>query len=133
MTELALFYHTRDLVFLKEVAEREGISEKYLTQLVIPLRAKGFIASRRGAGGGYRLARHPSQITVREVVEVLEGGIALVECVVEETACPRSFFCPARKVWKTVQERVMKTLEEFTLEDLAQMYREKDFSLDYTI
>ncbi len=76
MIELALFYDSKNLVFLREIAEKEDISEKYLTQLAIPLRARGLISSRRGAGGGYRLSRPPAQITAKEVIEALEGGIS---------------------------------------------------------
>lgn len=121
MIQLALFYEEKDLLYLKEIAEKEGVSEKYLTQIVIPLKAKGLITSRRGSGGGYRLSRHPSQITVREVVEALEGSILPVDCLEENTRCKRAPFCVARKVWQRVRGKIIEALEEFTLEDLAKM------------
>ncbi|MEN3185532.1 MAG: Rrf2 family transcriptional regulator [Atribacterota bacterium] len=121
MIQLALSYEERKLLYIKEIAEREGISEKYLTQIVIPLKAKGLITSRRGSGGGYRLSRHPSQITVREVMEALEGNILPVDCLEGNTRCERASFCVARKVWQRVGRKIIEALEEFTLEDLTKM------------
>ncbi len=133
MVYLALFYEKKDLLFLKEVAERESISEKYLTQIVIPLRAKGLLSSRRGSGGGYRLSRHPSQVTVREVVEALEGNLAPVDCLEGNVHCERMPFCAARQVWQRVRGKVIEALEEFTLEDLARMSVEANRSVEYFI
>ncbi|HPU08754.1 MAG TPA: Rrf2 family transcriptional regulator [Candidatus Atribacteria bacterium] len=121
MIELALFYDSKNLVFLREIAEKEDISEKYLTQLAIPLRARGLISSRRGAGGGYRLSRPPAQITAKEVIEALEGGIFPVDCLENPDLCSRVPFCAARKMWKELQDKISETLEKFTLEDLARM------------
>ncbi len=121
MIELATYYGKKDLVFLREIAEKEGISEKHLTQLAIPLKARGLISSRRGAGGGYRLSRHPAQITAKEVVEALEGGIFPVDCLESPDICSRTSFCAARKMWKELQDKISETLEKFTLENLAQM------------
>jgi len=132
MIQLALFYEKEDLLLLKEVADKEGISEKYLTQIIIPLKSRGLIASRRGSGGGYRLSRHPSQITVREVVETLEGGLFPVDCLAENTSCSRVSFCIARKVWQRVREKMVEALEELTLEDLVRM-RIEEGQVEYSI
>lgn len=133
MIRLACSYERENFLFLKEVAEREGISEKYLTQIVIPLKTKGLISSRRGSGGGYRLSRHPSTITVREVVEAIEGDLSPVECLEKKGICSRAPFCVAQKVWQRVKESVIKALEGLTLEDLSKMCVQDECSLEYFI
>lgn len=132
MIQLARFYEEKELLYLKEIAEREGMSEKYLTQIVIPLKAKGLITSRRGSGGGYRLSRHPSQVKVREVVEALEGSILPVDCLGGNTLCKRAPFCVAREVWQRVRGKIIEALEEFTLEDLTKMDKENR-PMEYSI
>lgn len=122
MFELALWYG-KGFVLLKDVASREELSEKYLSQIAIPLRARGLIKSGRGARGGYVLARAPAKITAREVVEALEGDIVLTECVQTPRACKRSEICPTRAVWDLVGRRIRETLEATTLEDLVEMHQ----------
>src|SRR5512136_749477 len=80
MVALALNYG-RGSSLLKDLARQEGISEKYLGQIVIPLKASGLLAAQRGAHGGYPLPRPPEAITVRDVLEAIEGAIAPVPCV----------------------------------------------------
>ena len=80
MVALALNYG-QGSALLKDIARREGISEKYLGQIIIPLKASGLVVSHRGAHGGYALARAPEGITVKDVVEAIEGAIAPVPCV----------------------------------------------------
>lgn len=80
MVALALRYGD-GISLLREISRQEGISEKYLGQIIIPLKAAGLVLSQRGAHGGYSLARPPGDITVRDVVEAIEGSIAPVPCV----------------------------------------------------
>ncbi|MFA5284396.1 MAG: Rrf2 family transcriptional regulator, partial [Smithellaceae bacterium] len=80
MTVLAQNYG-KGPVFLKDIAKGENISEKYLSLIIIPLRGVGLINSVRGAHGGYNLSKEPSQITLKEIVDVLEGDCSLVDCV----------------------------------------------------
>ena len=112
-------------VFLKEVAAEQEISEKYLSLIVIPLRSAGLVLSTRGAYGGYTLARQPNKISLKEVVDALEGDPCLVDCVREPSSCSRTAICPARDVWQTVGERISETLSEVTLDQLAADAREK--------
>jgi len=86
--ELALNFD-RGTIFLKDITKKEEIPEKYLSHLVIPLKTSGLIISFRGAHGGYRLAKSPSQITLKKVVETLEGSISFVECAKNPSVCPR--------------------------------------------
>ena len=88
MLELALEYG-KGPVLLKEVAERQEISEKYLGHLISPLKAAGLINSTRGAHGGYTLAKASKDITLAEVVQAVEGNLSVVECVSSPGVCSR--------------------------------------------
>jgi Rrf2 family protein len=92
MLDLAL-KHGKGPIFLKEVSRSQEISEKYLGQIVMPLKAAGLVKSFRGAHGGYTLQRDPDKITVREIVATLEGDLNLVECVVDPGSCKRFAGC----------------------------------------
>ncbi len=122
MIELATYYGKKALVFLREIAEKEGISEKYLTQLAIPLKARGLISSRRGAGGGYRLSRHPALDYGKEVVEALEEEEFSPWIVWKvPISVPGLLSVQQGKCGKSFQDKISETLEKFTLENLAQM------------
>ncbi|MGQ9622083.1 MAG: RrF2 family transcriptional regulator [Candidatus Caldatribacteriaceae bacterium] len=133
MVELALLYDRGGFVFLRDIAKREGISEKYLGQLIIPLRSAGLVFSKRGAEGGYQLSRPPERITVREVVEALEGKIFVVDCLRDKAVCERAATCIAREVWKKLQDGIVATLEGMTLAGVVKMYQEKTGAFDYSI
>ena len=112
-------------VFLKDIAKREEISEKYLSIIVIPLRGAGLIQSTRGAHGGYTLAKHPEEISVQDIFDALEGKICLVNCVQNPQECSRVGICPTRDVWSVLGEKIRETLNSVTLADLVQVRREK--------
>jgi Rrf2 family protein len=112
-------------LFLKDIAREEEISEKYLSLIIIPLKAAGLVNSMRGARGGYTLAKDPSQITLKEIVDVLEGETCLVDCVKNSTSCPRADQCASRDLWAIVSRSISEALGSMTLEDLAKKSREK--------
>jgi len=89
------------------------------------LRAAGLVQSIRGAHGGYSLAKSPGEITLKDVVDVLEGGTCLVDCVENSATCPRSRVCASRDVWSVVSDQISRTLGSITLEDLIRKTREK--------
>jgi Rrf2 family protein len=124
MVELALNYG-RGPVFLKDISRRQSISEKYLSLIIIPLRGVGLVNSRRGAYGGYSLAKEPSQITMKEIVDVLEGDCSLVDCVKNPSACSRVPLCASHDIWAMVGNRISETLNSITLEMLVKINREK--------
>jgi Rrf2 family protein len=107
-----------EAVLLKSIAQAEAVSEKYLGQLIIPLKNAGLLHAVRGAHGGYRLGRSPTDITIKEIVEVLEGRIALVECVPHSTYCQRIDDCVAHRLWRELNERIKDFLQGITLRDL---------------
>ncbi|MGA2975918.1 MAG: Rrf2 family transcriptional regulator [Spirochaetia bacterium] len=135
MVDLALNYGNGSSL-LKDVARQEEISEKYLGQIIIPLKSSGLIISHRGAHGGYSLARPPGDITVKDVVEAIEGVIAPVPCVDPSAGagpgecggnpagCGRATSCVAIRVWKRLREDIVHSLSSFTLAALAQQARE---------
>lgn len=121
MFELALGYSKRPIM-LKEIAKNQDISEKYLSKLVIPLKGAGLINSIRGAHGGYMLAHEPAEITVFDIVELLEGNISLVECVDNSSICNRVPFCPTRYIWTGLDETISKYLKGITLDEILKNY-----------
>ena len=133
MLELALYYG-KGPVLLKDIAKREEISEGYLEHLLPPLKAAGLVNSSRGAHGGYTLAKTPSEITLREVVQALEGPLSPVECVDTPNVCQRVRSCVTRDIWKELGEKISQTLESVTLKDMVEMQNNKgETSLIYNI
>jgi len=118
MLELALHYGSGPIP-LKDIAECQNISEKYLGNLIPSLKASGLIKSTQGAHGGYYLAKPPQDITLGEVVESVEGEMTLVECVNTPKTCNRSSSCVVREVWKEMQEKMMRCLNSITLKDMV--------------
>lgn len=117
MVDLAGYY-AEGPVPLAEIARRQNISAKYLEQLIIPLKAAGLVRSIRGARGGYQLARKPEEINLGEIIEVLEGDLALVDCVTDPELCDRAKYCPTRTIWVETSEYLKKQLFSRTLQDV---------------
>jgi Rrf2 family protein len=124
MIELAAYYGKGPL-FLKNIAHSQGISEKYLSQIVIDLKAAHLLVGFRGANGGYTLAKSPAEINVYDIVSVLEGDIALVECVRNSEICGLASQCASQEVWRKLGQVIAKTLEAITLADLLKLRQEK--------
>ncbi len=123
---LALARHYgQGFMFLKDVAREENLSEKYLSQIVIPLRGAGLVHSGRGVYGGYKLAKPPGQITVREITEPLEGKF-LVDCVGDPSGCKRASTCASRDVWALLSRKIYEILEDITLQNLVDQERAKE-------
>ena len=103
---------------MADLAEREGLSRKYLHTLLTGLKAAGLARSVRGAGGGFVLAREPSEIKLKEVLHALEGSLCLVDCVADERACARANGCTARGVWQELSGVIENMLDNVTLADV---------------
>ncbi len=108
---------------IKAIAEREGIPEAYLEQLIAVLKREGLVNSTRGAQGGYVLARKPEEITVGDVLRALEGGLGLVDCLDEEDACGKSCACPSRIVWMKLRDGLNAIVDGITLRDMTEDYK----------
>ncbi|HNZ64297.1 MAG TPA: Rrf2 family transcriptional regulator [Smithella sp.] len=110
--------------FLKDIAREEDISEKYLSLIIIPLKGVGLVNSVRGASGGYTLARDPSQITLKDIVDVLEGD-CLVDCLKDPKSCSRVSTCASHDIWAMLGGKISETLSGITLEQLVRMNQDK--------
>lgn len=105
---------------LKAIAERQGIPEPYLEQLMTPLRRERFVTGVRGAQGGYVLARPPEAITLGALMRILEGPISLSQCLDEEGSCDKAGACPTRLVWARLSQCIDSVLDSVTLRDLLE-------------
>src|SRR5271163_3098797 len=110
---------------VEEIAAAQGIPENYLRRLLIELKRGGLVASQKGPSGGYFLARNPARITMADVVEIIEGDTAPVDCLEEgaNSPCARGEPCPMREVWREVRESVNAVLRRTTLQLLAERKR----------
>jgi len=110
---------------LRDIAKGEQISEKYLSQIIIPLKAKGLVNSFRGAHGGYTLAKAPFQISIKDIVEVLEGGLNLIGRAKDASFYSRTSVRVTYNIWNELSEKMAKTLDSITLDDLVKESKAK--------
>lgn len=104
---------------IKAVAERQGIPESYLEQLVGQLRRAGLLRSTRGAQGGYILSRPAREISVGDVLRALEGDLAIVDCLTDASPCDKACSCPTRVVWQKVSSALEEAVDSITLQDMV--------------
>ncbi len=118
-------------ITIKEIAERQGISFSYLEQILHKLGKASLIESVRGPSGGYLLARKPSELTIGDVVRVLEGPIALSHCLEpgESTDCCQADDCVARMVWAKVGAKIEEALDSISFQDLLQYHQKEPLLL----
>ncbi len=120
MLELAIDYKNKRPMQLKEIAKKQDISEKYLEQIMLPLRNSGFVITRKGSRGGYTLSKPPQEITLFDIVHTIEGSLAPVACVDNPDSCPRIDKCAVRNVWSGLGNVVSRELKSVTLAELAE-------------
>jgi Rrf2 family transcriptional regulator, cysteine metabolism repressor len=122
MFELAL-HHGDEPVSIKTIAEKQNISEYYLEQLFAGLRKAKLIKSVRGAQGGYVLAKPPVDITVADILNVLEGPIEISECITDEdSSCSNVNYCATRLLWIKVSDSVNQVINSISLQDMINDY-----------
>ena len=107
---------------IKLIAERQATPEAYLEQLIALLRREKLVISNRGAQGGYRLSREPKDMTVGDVLRALEGGLNLVDCLLEEDSCGKTCACPSRIVWMKIRDGLNSIVDGITLQDMIDEY-----------
>lgn len=113
-------YGTDKLVTLKDVSEREGISEKYLEQIVNALIKRALLRSARGPQGGYALSRKPSEYTALEILNATENDMAPVSCLaINANECSNKDTCPTLPMWRELEKVVTGYLSRVTLEQLV--------------
>jgi Rrf2 family protein len=113
-------------VALRKIAQRQEISQNYLEQIFMQLRAAGIVRSVRGAGGGFVLGKSPSDIRMAEIAAVFEGPIDLIGCASDASRCSRSVSCAVRQIWVEVGECMKKALDSVTLQDVADLQATKE-------
>ena len=125
MLDLAL-NNTGKPISLRDVAKRQGISDKYLEQIISGLNRAGYVKSVRGAQGGYLLSKEPREYTVGMILRLTEGSLAPVTCLEDdEINCERQAGCVTVILWKKINEAVNDVVDHTTLQDLVDWQKEK--------
>ncbi len=125
MMDIAMHAQNGLPMFLSDIAKRQDISGKYLEQIFATLHGAGLVNTMRGRNGGYLLTRPADKIRLKEIITVLEGPCALVDCVTDRTVCPKTERCAARDIWTLLSNKMDEVLSGFTLADLVRMQNEK--------
>lgn len=124
LLDLAL-HRDEGLVPLKDIARRQEFSLPYLEHLIAPLIAAGLVKSTRGARGGVLLLQPPSKVKLSDVVQILEGSIAPVDCVNNPALCHRAASCVTRDIWIEMKRAMSRVLDSTTLQDLVERQKQK--------
>lgn len=133
MLDLAV-HNTGEYVKVKQIAERQGISEKYLEQIISVLNKSGCVKSVRGAQGGYRLAKEPKYYTVGMILRLTEGSLSPVACLEdEENECERCDTCETLQVWKDLKRAIDDVVDNVTIQDLVDRQEERLAGMNYSI
>lgn len=132
MIDLAEHEHC-GYIALKDIAERQNISKKYLEQIIPILNRSDILKTTRGPQGGYKLSRSPERYTVGEILRLTEGGLAPVDCLNRGTNdCERRDECATLPVWQGLSRVINDYLDGITLQDILDQQKER-YSNDYTI
>ena len=123
MLDLAMS-ETESPVRLKEIAGRQGISDKYLEQIISILNKAGYVKSVRGPMGGYCLVRKPEEYTVGEILRLTEGSLSPVECAGANGICKRQEKCASQILWKRLNDAVYQVVDGVTLEEIMSWQKE---------
>ncbi len=126
-------YSGEEPVSISSIAARQGISERYLEQLVSLLKKAGLVKSIRGAGGGYVLARDMEDISVGDILRALEGNLEPVRCAAfySEEGCMASDSCVTKYVWQKINESINRTVDEMRLDELVKESRKMNPDGEY--
>ena len=120
-------------IALKDIAKRQGISKKYLEQIIPLLNNTDILVASRGYQGGYMLAKSPDMYTVGDILRITEGSIAPVSCLEGgSSVCDRDDQCMTLYVWEGLEKVIAEYLDSITLQDILDKHR-KDFSFDFII
>lgn len=123
MVDLAVHYG-KEPVPIKEISKRQDISDYYLEKLFASLRKAGLIKSIRGSQGGYFLSKEPKDITIKEIMEILEGPIEISNCINGSTnSCGNMDCCATRLLWKKIKDSIDNVMQSVTLQDIVEDYQ----------
>ncbi len=122
MFELALSSNGEP-VSLKYIAKKQGISDQYLEQIFSILKKAGLVKSVRGAQGGYYISKKPNEITVADILKVLEGDMAFTECLLDKDLCENFDSCATKYVWAKIKESIEEVTNSISLQDMVDDYK----------
>ncbi|MEG0249869.1 MAG: Rrf2 family transcriptional regulator [Peptostreptococcus sp.] len=122
MFELALSSNGEP-ISLKHIAKEQGISDQYLEQIFSLLKKAGLVKSVRGAQGGYYISKDLNEITVADILRVLEGDMAFTECLLDKDACENFDSCSTRYVWAKIKESIEEVTQSISLQDMIDDYK----------
>ena len=108
-----------EIVYKKDICEAQDITPAFLTKIFQPLIKDGIVGSQRGVGGGFYLAKPPVEITLLDIIKSQEGPVYLNQCLIEDNACEREFFCPIHGAWAQIRKEFMTTLARYDFASLA--------------
>ena len=111
---------------IRDIAQAQQISEKYISRLVIALRRAGLIRSVRGVNGGFHLAKQPGEITLLEVLEIMEGPVAIVGCVNPKPVCERRSLCGVRTIWQQLNDNIRDMMSNVTLDEILEACKKQN-------
>lgn len=131
MFQLAL-YKSEGPIPLKHIANKQNISEQYLEQIFSSLKKSGLVKSVRGAQGGYFLDKDPKEITVGDILIVLEGPVSLSDCVLDEDICENSGKCVTKVVWEKIKKGIDDVINSITLQDMIDDHNKNILENDIT-
>lgn len=118
-------------ISIKDIAKRQGISDKYLEQIITQLSKSGLVKSSRGAQGGYMLNATPENYSVGTILKVMEGSFAPVHCVeCQDSHCDRKSQCATAEVWENIKDAVENVVYNITLKDLLDGYNQKQIKFE---
>ena len=104
-------------VSIKNISERQNISNKYIEQIISKLLKAGFLTVHRGHVGGYKLSKHPSEYKVGDIIRVSEGDLNIIDCT-KDYDCPRKKICNTYQFWKGLDNTINEYVDSYTLEEL---------------
>lgn len=125
MLEIALD-DTENGVFQKDISERQGISNKYLDNIIAALKTSGLIINKKGRKSGYILSRLPSEINLLDVYKAFQPDVAIVDCVSGKYDCERHNTCSVHNFWSGLNNQISDYFESFTLEDLIKEHKSRN-------
>ena len=133
MLDLAV-HNTGEYVKVKQIAERQEISEKYLEQIISILNKAGCVKSVRGAQGGYKIAKDPSNYSVGMILRLTEGSLSPVSCLDDEiNECERCDTCETLEVWKDLKKAIDDVVDNVTIADLVERQEARIAAMNYSI
>lgn len=126
--------NTGECIKVKQIAERQGISEKYLEQIISILNRAGYVRSVRGAQGGYRIAKDPKDYTVGMILRLTEGSLSPVACLDDEVnECERCDTCETLSVWRELADAINHVVDNVTIADLLEKQQARENAMMYII